>query len=130
MHEYLRGICICFSYACHIPIELNGFHNEGRVPPSRYGGGRSRLHQVRWECGKRRKNICKCLSNIRAFRYLVYFMIFSLRCPWSYLFSGICSSDLFVYFFNVICVLHVLFVLYDVLTSTTIQEPDDSTRTR
>ena len=33
MHEYFIVICICFSYVCHIPIQLNGFHNGGRVPP-------------------------------------------------------------------------------------------------
>ena len=36
MHEYLIGICICFSYVCHIPIELNG--GGLRPPPYREGG--------------------------------------------------------------------------------------------
>ena len=89
MHEYLIGICICFSYVCHIPIQLNGFHDGGGVPPYRYGGGRRPPPLVGWESGKRKKNICKYLSNIRAFKYPVDFIIFSLRFPRSYLFSEI-----------------------------------------
>ena len=50
MHDYLIGICICFSYVCHIPIELNGFHNGGGgFPPPDMQAAEGRLRQVEWE---------------------------------------------------------------------------------
>ena len=76
MHKYLIGICICFSHVCHIPIQLNGFHNGGRFPPPVAEAAEGRFHHVGWECGKRKKNICKYLSNISAFASRGFYDIF------------------------------------------------------
>ena len=46
---------------------------EGGLPPPDMEAAEGRLNEVRWECGKRKKNICKYLSNIRAHGYLVDF---------------------------------------------------------
>ena len=39
-----HGICICLSYVCHIPIQLNGIHKRRGVPPPVMEAAEGRLH--------------------------------------------------------------------------------------
>ena len=95
MHEYLIGICICFSYVCHIPIELNG--GGLRPPPYREGGTPppSVMESIKFDGNV--ANVKRTSAN--AYQIFVHLDIlwmlwyFPYVVPGAiYFFSGICSS--------------------------------------